>query len=301
VTAGDHTGDGGRWRPPDDDPPAATDAPEGERASTPPPTEEPPPPPPPPAARRTVAPGPVEEKAGRSISGKLVLAVVVAVLVIAIPVGLAIVASLSGTGTADDATAPEAGAPDDPEDPDDPAGPDDGPLADEDLAADLDLEALSGRDEAFGRLLAQVDASERAMIGFQNEVAEVLEDHAGTDPGELMDQLRAAAREGGAGLSEVRPGLVTETGYPAADEVRSVYLTHHDVWADYLDAVAEDPTLLGSEDEGARWTLSINASAEAFERALREELDGDLDDDVRELGEEILARGFDRGDVRPDA
>jgi hypothetical protein len=173
--------------------------------------------------------------------------------------------------------------------------------AEEDLAADLDLDALSGRDEALGRFLVHVDASERAMIGFQQEVGEALEGFGAADPEQVIDELRDAARDAGDGLAEVRPSLVAETGHPAADEVRSVYLSHHDVWADYLEAVEEDPTVLGSENEGARWTLLINSSAEAFERALREELDGDLDGEVRELGEAILSRGFDRSDVRPDA
>jgi hypothetical protein len=139
------------------------------------------------------------------------------------------------------------------------------------------------------------------MIGFQERVGEVLEGHAASEPEDLVEQLRAAARDGADALDAVRPGLVEATDHPGADEVRSVYLTHHDVWADYLDAVSEEPMLLGSEDEGARWTLSINASADAFERTLREELDEDLDDDVQELAERILARGFDRSDVRPDA
>jgi hypothetical protein len=294
VTAGDRRGDDAGWRPVDD---ASSPVPPG--GPTPPLAEKPPPPPPPEAPRRPVpppprSPGPAAggDGDGRSVSAKVVLLIALGVLVLAVGAAL-VVAAATSSSDADDEAAVEAPG-DETDDRDDAA-------AEDDLASDLDLDAPPGRDEALGRLLVDVDASERAMIGFQEEVGEALEGFGAVDPEQVVDELRDAAREGGSGLAEVRPSLVAELGHPAADEVRSVYLTHHDVWADYLEAVEEDPTLLASEGEGARWTLLINSSAEAFERALREELDADLDDEVRELGEEILARGFDRSDVRPDA
>jgi hypothetical protein len=224
---------------------------------------------------------------------KVVLLVLLALVVIGVPVGLAIVAGSSDTPGAPDQETAE------PEDGTEEPGEADTD-AEDDLAADLDLDALSGRDEALARLLGAVDDSERAMIGFQDRVAEVFRDPAADDPEVVLDQVRSAAQDGADGLADARPALVTAVDDPRIEEVRSVYLAHHDVWADYLDAVTEEPLLLAREDEGARWTLSINASAEAFARALREELDEDLDDDVRDVAERLLARGFDRGDVRPD-
>jgi hypothetical protein len=83
----------------------------------------------------------------------------------------------------------------------------------EDPATDLDLDALAGRDEAFGRLLTEVDASERVMIAFQRVVGEALEEAAAPD--ELLQLLRTAAEVGQRGrLAEVRPELVDRDRRP---------------------------------------------------------------------------------------
>ena len=260
----------------------------------------------PPPTREIAAPSP-SESAATSAPGDTVASrsrrrvwpwVSLAVLVVAVPVVLAIVAALSAP-PAPSGDAPAALERDDADEaPPSPRPPDD---VDEDVTADLDLEALSGRDEALARLLGHVDASERAMLRFQGSVTEVLEGHASSSPEEVLTDLREAARTGTRELAEHRPDLVTSVANPDIEEVRRVYLAHHDVWADYLEAVAEDPTVLGSERDGARWTLSINTSAEAFARALRDELDADLDPEVRDVGQAILDRGFDRGDVEPEA
>jgi hypothetical protein len=257
------------------------------------PPEPPPPPPPPPWARRGTTPDGPGAEGDRRPRWRVALLVVLALVVVGVPVGLALVAGMSdGEDSAD------VGADGD----DDPVASEPGePPGDEDLAADLDLDDLTGRDEALGRLLVSVDRSEQAMMGFQAQVeAALLAPDAG-EPAQLLEEVRAAARTGSDELTEARPELAEAVDDPSVEEVRGVYLTHHDVWADYLEAVEQDPAVLVREDEGARWTLSINSSAEAFARALREELDDDLDEDVRDLGQQILDRGFDRGDVRPDA
>jgi hypothetical protein len=255
--------------------------------------EPPPPPPPPPWARRGATPAGPDAEGDRRPRWRVVLLVVLALVVIGVPVGLALVASMS-----DGADSADVGADGDG---DDPATTEPGEPPDDELATDLDLDDLAGRDAALGRLLVSVDRSEQAMIGFQSQVEAALTSPDAGEPGQLLEEVRAAARTGSDELSGVRPELVDAVDDPSVEEVRAVYLTHHDVWADYLEAVEEDPAVLAREDEGARWTLSINSSAEAFARALREELDDDLDEDVRDLGQQILDRGFDRGDVRPDA
>lgn len=255
------------------------------------PTEEPPPPPPPPEARRR----PTADAPSGGVRWKVVLLVLLGVLVVAVPVGLAIVSGLSdesGSSAASDREASEDTPGDEPDAGDGAGG--------EDLAADLDLDALSGTDEQLGRLLVDVDESERAMIAFQDRLAETLGGPAEDGPEALVEELGDAAQTGVERLDEVRPRLAEPVDDPEVDEVRSVYLEHHDVWADYLEAVAEQPLLIADESDSERWSLSINSSAEAFARELRDRLDDDVASDVREVGEAILARGFDRGDVSPD-
>lgn len=242
---------------------------------------EPPPPPIPPdaAARDRGEPG----TTGRPRRRWLVLGILAAVLVIAVPVVLAVVTATS---------APESDEPTETA-----AGDEDGPAT----AADPvppDLEALSGRDAVLARLLSEVDESEGAMIVFQDRLEDVLR-HDG-EPGERLADVQAAAEEGAEALDEVRSELVQPLDDQVFDEVRLAYLSHHDAWANYLDALAEDPGILLNEADGSRWMVSINLSAEVFARELRDAVDEELEQSVRAYASDILARGFEQPDRVPD-
>ncbi len=228
-------------------------------------------------------PGPVPGPGRR----RLMLWVLVAVLVIGVPVGLAIVAAVSAPAPGDEETT----APADAEEPDAPTDVEPEPP---------DLDTLSGRDAELAGFLHDVDESEQAMMSFQDRLGEALRD-GGREPAELLAEVAEAAAEGAGALREVRPELVRPLDDRDFEEVRVAYLAHHDAWADYLDAVAEDPTVLGGEAEDSRWQLSINLSAEVFARELRGAVDDDLERSVRTYATDILRRGFEMPDRVPDA
>jgi hypothetical protein len=277
------------------DPPASIEA---GGSGTP---DEPPPPPPPrgqdgtseeppPPVPSDAAPGSPTHSWGSAEAARpprrrrLLVGIAVAVVVLAVPLALAVVAALSTptedesaqTATGDDEAPPAEVEPEPP-----------------------DFDSLSGRDAVLARLLEDVDTSERAMIDFQDRLVEVLDEPDG-EPRELLAQVREAAETSGATLGEVRADLVRPLDDRRVEEVRVAYLAHHDAWADYLDAVAEDPAVLGAESQDSRWQLSINLSAEVFARELRAVVDDDLDASVRTYARDILARGFERPDSVPD-
>lgn len=283
------SGEDGRSRPSEEPPP-----PPPPRAAV---GEQPPPPLPPDVARarEDAAPGRDDVGPARGDSGpargggasptrrrRLILGVVAAVLVVAVPVGLALVSGRSG----EEPTATDTA--------DEPASPgDDGPEP-------PDPDTLSGRDAVLAQLLAHIDESERAMVAFQDRLEAVLRQGDG-EPRERVAEVGDAAEEGAAALEEARSGLAQPLDDGRVDEVRSAYLAHHDAWADYLDALAEDPTLLGMEAERSRWQLAINLSAEVFAQELRAILDADLASSVRSYANDLLQRGFERPDAVPDA
>jgi hypothetical protein len=276
------------------EPPRSPDS--GESGGSATPSEPPPPPPPLQAAWSDPPPPPLPPGAGALAPDGpgtaepprrrgLVLGIAAAVLVIAVPVVLAVVAAVS---------APETDAPDQTatdEEEDSTSEPDPVPP---------DLESLSGRDAILARLLSEVDESERAMIAFQDRLQEVMRDPDGEPEGRLAE-VQAAAEEGADALGEVRSELVRPVEDQSFEEVRLAYLSHHDAWADYLDALAEDPTILLTEAAGSRWLVSINLSAEVFARELREAVDDDLETSVQAYARDILARGFEQPDRTPDA
>lgn len=265
-------------------------------------------PPPPPFVR--------ERKRRRRVA----LAIAAALLVIGIPIGLAIVSALAeqdapaaapGTEGVDDgeqdadagrqdADDEDAGA--DPEDGGADAGPDGGaderPSADPDDEPDAgreptlappDVDALDGLDATYAELLITIDDSERTMIAFQEEVGEAFAD-AGS-PGDGVAAVGVVAGLRRLQLLEVRERLVDGLDDAGAERVRSRYLEHLDSWADYLDAIEEDPLLL-IEGRGTAFTVVINATADAFSRALEGELPADIAVEVERFAEGILDRGF---------
>jgi hypothetical protein len=191
---------------------------------------------------------------------------------------------------------PDAGA--DPDGGDADAGPDEGadggPSNDPGGRADPtltppDVDALDGLDAAYAQLLLDIDASELTMIGFQEDVREVVVG-AGS-PADAVAAVSAAAGERADELGEVRGQLADGLDDAGAEQVRRRYLEHLDSWADYMAAIEEDPLLL-IEGRGAGFTEVINETADAFARALESELPADIDDAVERFAEGILDRGF---------
>ena len=243
------------------------------------------------------------------------------VVLIGVPGGLYLLGQLDGGDPADDARAdadedpgadgqtgdgPDGGDPDgDPgEDPGD-SEPDDAPGSegsgpDADDPSDdpddgvrevepLDLAALSGSDLLWGGLLTDIDASERAMIAFQDGLSEAFS--APTDLDATLDAaVEVAARQRGE-LLEVRDRLADPLDDAAADEVRERYVTHLDSWESFMAAVEEEPLVVLEQSERG-FTVDINATADAFARALEEQLPDDVDAEVERFVEGILDRGF---------
>ncbi len=165
-------------------------------------------------------------------------------------------------------------------------GPDGGP--DTELEP-LDLDRLDGLDLVYGRLLTDVDASEREMIGFQTDVGEALSGAASGPEGLAAVAGVAADRE--RGLLAVRDRLEDPLDDPGAEEVRQRYVEHLDSWADFMGAVAEDPLrILEQSESGA--TVAINRTADRFARALEAELPDDIDAEVARFADGVLDRGF---------
>jgi hypothetical protein len=215
-----------------------------------------------------------------------------ALLVLGIPIGLAIAGTLARSSDEEVAGGDDGDVPageDAPEDdgsaldpPDAPADPLDAP----------DLDRLAGPDAIFAELLLDIDASELAMLGFQDQVAAAFRDHGGQDATELLGSLSAAGTSGAEELEAAREALEQPVGDVRAEAVREVYLDHLDSWLRYMQAVADDPTLFAPERDSARYTLSINASAEAFARSLEDQLPDDVDPEVALMAEQLLDRGF---------
>jgi hypothetical protein len=214
-----------------------------------------------------------------------------ALLVLGIPIGLAIAGTLAGSSDG------EVAGSDDGDRPAGEAAPeDDGPGLDPPDGADPleapDLDRLAGPDAIFAELLLDIDASELAMLGFQDEVATAFREHGGQDATELLLALSAAGSSGAEELEAARETLERSVADVRAEAVREVYLDHLDSWLRYMQAVADDPTIFAPERDSARYTLSINASAEAFARSLEDQLPDDLDPEVALMAEQLLDRGF---------
>ena len=245
-------------------------------------TAEPPPPPPPPptagAATATADPATARRRGRRRM-----LVIAAAALVIATPVVLAVLAAASAPPTEQAGSPGRSG----------PAGTD---AWDAERQA-ADASRLSGRDAAWARLLAHIDESERAMLGFQEQVRGIVDEADELGREASLERVGRAADAGAAELAEVRPRLAAAIADGPVEEVRAAYLAHHDAWADYLDAVAQTPAVLGEQVQG--WHLSIDSSGAAFARQLREAMAESVDPAVRAHAREILRRGFgeDLGDT----
>ena len=301
------------WSPPDAGRPASPPPPGGPQVQTD--AADGPPLPPPLRARRR--------------RRRIILAVCVVLALIAIPVGLAVAgagfftldAGEVGLAADDEAgddvpgsdggdSSGEDGATGDGEVGDDgdagDAEPDAAPDAEDDGSAPDDpigerpgvtpsLDApdpaqLSGVDAVYARVLIAVDRSENVMIGFQGELTDAF-GAAATDD-DLVGTIRRIATDRRDELLDVRAELDDELDDEGADLVRERYLAHLDSWSDYMAAVADDPEVLAGEGTAGGFTVVINQTADAFARALDEQLPLDADDEVQDYAEGILDRGF---------
>jgi hypothetical protein len=225
-------------------------------------------------------PPPPFVRARRRRRQRLLLAFAILV-VVGTPIGLAVARSATDAGVL---TAPGEGT----------VVPEADPGPDGDPGAQLlapDLAQLDGLDAIYGRLLVDIDASEQVMLGFQQDLVTALQGVAPTDP-ELLDRLAGIADDRRSELLDVRARLAEELPDAGADAVRDRYVEHLDAWADYLQAIADDPTTLAQQDDRSGYNVVINVTADAFARALEEELPGDIDDGVERFADAILERGF---------
>lgn len=220
------------------------------------------------------------------------------VVVIGVPVGLAVATTFEDgdapsatAGGTSDGDAEDDGNEGERDDGDDTEGTGDADGEEVAPPAPLDLDALGGTDAVYGRLLVDIDASERVMVDFQDELSSAFATPA-ESPDALVEALQTIASTSHDELLAARDRLDDGLDVDGAEVVRERYLAHLDSWAEYMDAVAEDPGLLGGEGTGAGFTVAINATADAFARALEEELPETVDASVRAYADGLLDRGF---------
>lgn len=204
-----------------------------------------------------------------------------------------------GDGATDRDSGPGAGDPATPEDHSDPEQPSGGsddpgsPLpTDRDDIVVPDVSVLEGRDAVYGQLLVDIDESERAMIGFQDDLIASFLRGSAVRPEEFIADIRAIASRSADRLEDVRFRLEGPLTDAAAREIRDRYVSHLDTWVDYIRAVEAQPALLDPDIDTSRYALAINISAGAFSRALEELLPADVNAGVARFAEDILDRGF---------
>ena len=194
-------------------------------------------------------------------------------------------------GTGEDPGEPGDGG-DAPGDDGDAPGDDDGAPGGVDPEAELeplDLATLAGVDLTYGRLLTDIDASERTMIEFQAGLADAFSGAA--TPEDALDGAGEVAAEHREALLAARERLATPLEDPGADRVRERYVAHLDAWEGFMAAVEADPLAAFEQGESGA-TVRINATADAFARSLEAELPDDIDAEVARYAEDLLDRGF---------
>ena len=294
-------------RPPGPPPPPPEDRPEPSADHPGLPETDPEGPPPPPAVPRSTS-VPAGGSSGPPLGAlppdarprrrRWPLVAALLVIVVALPLALFVATVLPGepeptaspdTAADDPAAEPEEdhGAPED-------GGRDEGgegsaPVDPDAELEPLDLAELAGRDLVYGRLLTDIDASERAMIDFQEGLADTFSDP--DSPESALEGASEVAADSQAALLAVRERLLDAVDDPGAERVRALYVDHLDSWEAFMAAVAEDPLMVFQQSE-AGFTVVINATADAFARALEEELPDDADAEVARFAEGILDRGF---------
>lgn len=144
------------------------------------------------------------------------------------------------------------------------------------------------------RLMARIDASEQAMLAFQLGVGDVFVE---ADPGDIdatFDAVAALATRSIDALSVLRDQMTgdaaVDTSGAATGAVRDTYVVHLDSWVDYLTAIADEPRLITGSL--AEFTIRINATGDAFVRAVDELIDEGVHVEVGRVGRAIVERGF---------
>jgi hypothetical protein len=161
-------------------------------------------------------------------------------------------------------------------------------VPDEDRIDVPDVAGFDGLAADQIRLLADVDASERAMIAFQMRAGEAFFETQEID--ELRARISGSARDALDELDILRALLGRPVGDTPTTRVRDRYVEHLDTWVAYLEAVEANPDLVFVES--TRYTVPINVSGSRFTEQVELLLDGDVDDEVRRIAEAIIARGF---------
>lgn len=221
-------------------------------------------------------PPPWERDRQRRRKRLLTIVAVAAVLLLGIPVVLSVIAAIEADPVEGPPTAEEPTSPDEVEE-----------------VPPVDVDQLDGIDAVYGQLLNDIDASERAMLGFQEDLVAALREHLDGDVDRLLEEITAAAATRQRELVQIRGRMEDRLDDPGAERVREVYVDHLDSWVRYMAAVEQDPALISPQVDDSLYTLAINTTADDFARTLREELPDDIDEDVRALAEMILLRGFD--------
>ncbi|MFA9446000.1 hypothetical protein [Egicoccus sp. AB-alg6-2] len=177
------------------------------------------------------------------------------------------------------------------------AGPTGEPTPTESPSPDAELRPpdpadFTGSDADFATLLTGVEASERTMLTFQEELAQTFELAEGTDLTPFFAAVRSVAAANAMSLAEARADLEQPLETLAAESVRTVYLDHLDAWLELMETAAEDPTVFGPAGDTARFDVAINATAVDFSRALEAELPDDAAPEISRHVRELLDRGF---------
>ena len=179
------------------------------------------------------------------------------------------------------------------------AGPDQASPDDQDAPvprADLappDPADFGGSDADFATLLTGVEASERTMIRFQDELVQAFgELGQGEDLTPFFAAVRSLAEAAVQQLHATRDDLESPLATPEAEAVRTVYLDHVDAWLALIEAAATDPTVFGPGSDTSRFDLEINATAVDFSRRLEAELPDDAAAEITAYVRNLLDRGF---------
>ena len=233
---------------------------------------------------RSDGPPPTPEQRARRDRRAIILSCI-AGLVLAVPTLFGVASVVEAFRTADLGAGTAQGSP--------PSDDPDAPSHRDVEVPTLDLDALSGTDAEFGRLLTDVDRSERTMLAAQEGMAAAFEGIGPQDdPQDALDGVAEAAGDGQRELQELRSDLASPLDDDAAGELRDLYLSHLDAWVRYLVAIEDDPELVLRPEAESALTLAIDTTGYAFADQLRDGLPADLDDDVVEMAQAIADRGF---------
>ncbi|GGI06093.1 hypothetical protein GCM10011354_17380 [Egicoccus halophilus] len=176
-----------------------------------------------------------------------------------------------------------------------PADPTPGPPQAPTVPGDLDPpepDAHTGSDADFAQLLQGIEASERTMLRYQQELGQVF---AAADPADLdafLAAVRTVSQDGAAAITAARQDLDEPLGTAAAESVRTVYLGHLDAWRSLMEAAAQEPSLYGPTGDTSAFDREINATARDFAQALASSLPTDADPEIAAFVEDLLDRGF---------